>query len=691
MKCRILHETKGRMRIHIESRRVTARDADVLEYTLNAQDGIRSVDVSVRTGNAVICYACKREELLRRLAKLSFTDEAVLSELPTHSPRTMNAAYTENLFFTVAERIANRLLYPLPLQIGLTLFRSVKYIAKGIRSLFSGQIQVALLDATAITVSLLRRDFDTASSVMFLLKIGEILEEWTHKKSVEDLARTMSLNIDKVWTVSDGQEVLLPIGQVHIGDHIIVRTGSMIPLDGRVVSGDAEVNQASMTGESMPVHKERGSFAYAGTVVEEGECTIEVTVDSGTGKYDRIVQMIEDSQKLKSDAEGRAANLADRLVPFSLGGTALTYLLTRDVTKALSILMVDFSCALKLAMPISVLSAMRECGRYGITVKGGRFLESAANADTIVFDKTGTLTHAVPKVAEVIAFAGEEPEEMLRMAACLEEHYPHSMANAVVRAAESRGLIHEERHSKVEYVVAHGIASIVDGERVVIGSYHFVFDDEKCRILPEDEERFMDLPPEYSHLFLGIGGVLSAVICIYDPIRNEAAEVVDELHRRGLERIVMMTGDNRRTAEAIAKQVGVDRYFAEVLPEDKARFVKEEQENGHIVLMVGDGVNDSPALSEADAGIAISDGAAIAREVADITVAADDLYSLLVLRDISGALMERIRFNYRTIISFNLSLILLGVAGVLAPTTTAVLHNASTILLGVHSLTDLKE
>ncbi len=555
-----------------------------------------------------------------------------------------------------------------------------------------GKLEVAVLDATAITVSMLRGDTETASSIMFLLRIGEILEEWTHKKSVDDLARTMSLGVDRVWVRTDsGEEVLVPVGDVRVGSNIVVRTGGMIPLDGKVVGGEATVNQASITGESLPVRKDAGSYAYAGTVVEEGECVIRVEKNSGSGRYDRIVKMIEESERLKSATEDKASHLADKLVPYSLGGTIAVYLLTRNVTKALAVLMVDFSCALKLSMPLAVLSAMRECSFHYISVKGGRFLEAVSEAQTIVFDKTGTLTHAQPRVAEVVPFGGRDEAEMLRLAACLEEHYPHSMANAVVAEAAARGLQHEERHSKVEYVVAHGISSQVGDDKVVIGSYHFVFQDEGCHIPEGEQDRFDALDPAYSHLYLAISGELAAVICVFDPLREEAPAVIESLRRLGLNKIVMMTGDNERTARAIAAQVGVDEYHAEVLPEDKAAFIRAEHEKGRKVIMIGDGVNDSPALSEADAGIAISDGAAIAREIADITVSADDLFALVTLKAISDALMHRIHRNYRTIIGFNFSLIVLGVAGVLPPATSSLLHNASTIAISLHSMTNLLE
>ena len=571
----------------------------------------------------------------------------------------------------------------------LAIIRSAKYIKEGVKALLHGHLSVAVLDATAVTVSLVRGDFDTASSVMFMLRLGEILEEWTHKKSVADLAGAMSLNVDKVWLKTNGTEVLMPIGDIQTGDRIVVRTGNMIPLDGKVVEGEALVNQASMTGESLPVQKFVGSYVYAGTVAEEGECVICVEKAMGGGRYDRIVRMIEESEKLKSTAEDKASRLADKLVPYTLGGTALTYLLTRNVTKMLAVLMVDFSCALKLSMPIAVLSAMRESSAHHISVKGGRFMEAVANADTIVFDKTGTLTYATPHVAMIETFGDREESEMLRLAACLEEHYPHSMANAVVAEAKDRGLSHEEYHSRVEYVVAHGISSTVEGQKVIIGSAHFVFEDEGC-VIPEGEEaKFNALPAEYSHLYLCISGVLAAVICISDPLRKEAKDAIRALHACGIKKVVMMTGDNRKTAEAVAAEVGVDEFYAEVLPEDKANFIRREKEMGRTVIMVGDGVNDSPALSEASVGDAINTGAAIAREIADITVAAGDLYELVTLRQLSTALMARIHRNYRFIVGFNLMLILLGVGGIIQPTTSALLHNMSTLGISLKSMTDL--
>ena len=573
----------------------------------------------------------------------------------------------------------------------MSVIKSLKYIKEGIKLLAKGKIEVPVLDATAITVSIIRKDFNTASSVMFLLGIGELLDEWTHKKSVTDLAGTMSLGIDKVWLLKDGQEILVPVNEIRKGDNVIVRTGSMIPLDGKVINGEAHVNQSSMTGESAPVHKKNGSLVYAGTVVEDGCVTVCVDKVTGSGRYDRIVKMIENSEKLKSETEDKASHLADKLVPYSLGATILTYLITGNAAKALSILMVDFSCALKLAMPVSVLSAMRECSQKCITVKGGKFLENVAEADTIVFDKTGTLTFAKPRVKNIVAFNGRNPDEMLRIAACLEEHYPHSMANAVVDEAARHGITHEECHSDVQYIVAHGISSYVDGEKVVIGSYHFVFEDEKCIILDDDNKKFSSLPDEYSHLYLAIAGVLSAVICIEDPLREEAADVVRYLKEIGIEKTVMMTGDSKRTAIAVGKSVGVDEFYYEVLPEDKAAFIRHEHELGRKVIMIGDGVNDSPALSESDAGIAISTGAAVAREIADITISADDLYALVSLKKISNSLMDRIHQNYRNIIGFNLGLIIFGVLGILPPATSAFLHNASTLAIGLKSMTNLPD
>lgn len=688
MKCRILHESKGRMRVRLCMKRMTLRQADIAEYSLSAIVGVTRVQVFDRTCDIIIAYTCPREEIVRRLSAFSFSEENSGSLVPERTGRELSRQYEEKLAAVVIMRFVNKLILPLPVRRLMAFVNAAKYIFRGLKCLLKGRLEVSVLDATAIGVSLLRGDFRTAGSVMFLLNVGDILDEWTHRKSIDDLARTMSLGVEQVWTkAADGQEVLIPVNEVRKGDMIVVRTGSMIPLDGKVISGDAMVNQASMTGESVPVHKSDGAYVYAGTVVEDGECTVCVENTSGGGRYDRIVKMIEESEKMKSAAEDKASHLADKLVPWSLGGTLLTWLLTRNATKALSILMVDFSCALKLAMPISVLSAMRECSRAGITVKGGRFMEAVAEADTIVFDKTGTLTHSAPKVAKVIAFGGRDENEMLRLAACLEEHYPHSIANAVVADAEKKGLVHEEFHSKVEYVVAHGISSTVNGEKVLIGSHHFIIEDEKCT--EPDDKRYRELPEEYSHLYLAIGGEVAAVICIEDPLREEAADVIAKLHEYGISRVIMMTGDNERTARAVAEKVGVDEYHAEVLPEDKAAFIRAEHEAGRKVIMIGDGVNDSPALSESDAGIAISTGAAIAREIADITISADDLYALVELKRLSNALMSRIGWNYRTIIGFNGGLIGLGVLGLLPPATSALLHNASTLAIGLRSMTDL--
>ena len=687
MKCKILHESKGRLRVHLMQTRMTLAQADVLEYYMKTVDGVTDVQVYDRTGDAVIHYLCGRAAIINALSAFSYESSAVFA--PEHTGRELNRAYEDKIVFTVLGRAVSRLFIPMPVRIAAAAFKSGGYLWKGIRALLRGRLEVAVLDATAITVSMLRGDYETASSIMFLLKLGGILEEWTHKKSVDDLARSMALNVEKVWLQVDGTEVMVPVTQIRVGDSVVIRTGNMIPLDGKVISGEAMINQASMTGESMPVRKTVGSYVYAGTAIEEGECVVCVDKVSGSGRYDRIVKMIEESEKLKSMTEDKASHLADRLVPYSLGGTVLVYLLTRNVTKALSVLMVDFSCALKLSMPITVLSAMRESGFYHISVKGGRFLEAVSEADTIVFDKTGTLTHAAPQVAQLVTFGGRDENEMLRLAACLEEHYPHSMANAVVQEATKRGLHHEERHSKVEYVVAHGISSLVENEKVIIGSYHFVFQDEGCRIPDEGRIRFDSLPDEYSHLYMAIGGELAAVICIDDPLREEASAVITSLRRMGLQKIVMMTGDNDRTAKVVAKAVGVDEYHAEVLPEDKAEFIRAQHEAGRKVIMIGDGVNDSPALSEADAGIAIADGAAIAREIADITISADDLFALVTLKALSDALMARIRGNYRFIIAFNGVLIALGVAGVLPPATSALLHNASTLGVSLHGMTNL--
>ena len=691
MKCKILHDTAGRLRVHLCCKRMTLRQADVLEYYLLAVDGVRSVKVYDRTRDAVVVYDAERERMIRALARFSFEKAEKLDLAPEHTSRTLNREFEDKLALTVMRRCASNLFLPAPVTSALAVIRSAKYIKEGLLALWHRKLSVAVLDATAVTVSMVRGDFATAGSVMFMLRLGEILEEWTHKKSVADLASAMSLRIENVWQQVDGTEVLTKVTDVKPGDRIVIRTGGMIPLDGRVVEGEAMVNQSSLTGESMPVAKRPGSPVYAGTVAEEGECVVCVEKVSGSGRYDRVVRMIEESEKLKSTAEDKASRMADRLVPYTLGGTAVTYLLTRDVTKMLAVLMVDFSCALKLAIPVAVLSAMRESSGHHISVKGGRFLEAVAKADTIVFDKTGTLTYATPKVAQIVPFGGHREADMLRLAACLEEHYPHSMANAVVEEAKRRGLTHEEYHSQVQYVVAHGISSMVENKKVIIGSAHFVFEDEGCCIPEGEQEKYDALPAAYSHLYLCIDGELAAVICIHDPLRREAKDAVKALHESGFTNVVMMTGDNRRTAESVAAEVGVDAVYAEVLPEDKAAFIRQEKEKGHTVIMVGDGVNDSPALSEADAGIAISTGAAIAREIADITVASEDLFELVTLRKLSEALMARIHGSYRFIVAFNLSLITLGVAGVLPPAISALLHNTSTLGIGLKNMTDLLE
>ena len=689
MKCKILHETTGRLRVHLCCGRMSLSQADVLEYYLRAQDGVQAVKVYDRTQDAVVLYEAERGNIIRALAQFSFAKAEAMELVPEHTSRALNREFEDKLAVAVMRRCISKLFLPAPITTALALLRSVKYIREGLSALWHGKLSVAVLDATAVTVSMARGDFATAGSVMFMLHLGEILEEWTHKKSVADLASAMSLRVDSVWLQANGTEVLTKITDVKPGNRIVIRTGGMIPLDGRVVEGEAMVNQSSLTGESMPVAKRPGSPVYAGTVAEEGECVVCVEKVSGSGRYDRVVRMIEESEKLKSTAEDKASRMADRLVPYTLGGTALTYLVTRNITKMLAVLMVDFSCALKLAMPIAVLSAMRESSGYHISVKGGRFLEAVAKADTVVFDKTGTLTYAEPKVAQIVPFGGHEETEMLRLAACLEEHYPHSMANAVVEEAKKQGLKHEEYHSQVQYVVAHGISSMVEGKKVLIGSAHFVFEDEGCTIPEDEREKFDSLPAQYSHLYLCIAGELAAVICIFDPLRAEAKDAIRALHACGISKVVMMTGDNRRTAASVAEEVGVDEFYAEVLPEDKAAFIRREKAAGRTVIMIGDGVNDSPALSEADAGVAISTGAAIAREIADITIASEDLFELVTLRRISEALMGRIHRNYRFIVGFNLGLIVFGVAGLLPPTTSALLHNASTLAISLKSMTNL--
>ena len=689
MKCRIIHESRGRLRVHLECARMSLDEADVLEYYMRSVDGVDEVKVYDRTRDAVICYCAERAAVINALAAFSFPTAEAMQLVPEHTTRGLNREFEDKLAMAVLRRTASKLFLPVPVTTAIAIVRSLKYIHEGLKALLHGRLSVAVLDATAVSVSMLRGDFSTASSVMFMLSLGEILEEWTHKKSVADLAGAMSINIDKAWLRTGETETLVPVGDIRPGDEIVIRTGCMIPLDGKVIEGEAMVNQASMTGESMPVAKRPGSYVYAGTVAEEGECVVCVEKASGGGRYDRIVKMIEESEKLKSTAEDKASRLADRLVPYTLGGTVLTYLVTRNVTKTLAVLMVDFSCALKLSMPIAVLSAMRESSGHNVSVKGGRFLESVAAANTIVFDKTGTLTYATPTVAQVVPFGGREESEMLRLAACLEEHYPHSIANAVVEEAKRRGLSHEEYHSQVQYVVAHGISSMVEGKKAIIGSAHFVFEDEGCRIPEGEEEKFSTLPAEYSHLYLCIAGELAAVICIHDPLRREAKAAVRALHDCGIDKVVMMTGDSRRTAEAVAAEVGVDEVFAEVLPEDKAAYIRSEKAAGRKVIMIGDGVNDSPALSEADAGIAIATGAAIAREIADITISSENLFELVTLRRLSEALMDRIHRNYRFIVSFNCSLIALGVAGILPPATSALLHNLSTLAVSMKSMTNL--
>ena len=690
MKFYIKHESRGRIRIHLAQKRMSSVQAETLLYYLQNQNQVSFAKVYDRTGDAVICYEGERAAVIRMIQLFHYEEVELPTGLLESSGRVLNNEYQEKLISKVIYHFGRKWLLPAPIRAIYTTVVSVKYIWKGIQTLAQGKIEVPVLDATAIGVSMLRGDYGTAGSVMFLLGVGELLEEWTHKKSVGDLARSMSLNVGKVWLKKDGQEILVPSEKIVAGDEIVVHMGNLIPFDGEVSNGEGMVNQASLTGESVPVRRTLGSVVYAGTVLEEGELTILVKQTGGSSRYEKITAMIEESEKLKSGLESKAEHLADRLVPYSLGGTALTYLLTRNATKALSILMVDFSCALKLAMPISVLSAIREANQHKITVKGGKFLEAVAEADTIVFDKTGTLTKAQPTVAEVVSFSEtKSPDELLRIAACLEEHFPHSMAKAVVDAAKEKHLDHEEMHSKVEYIVAHGISTTINGKKAIIGSYHFVFEDENS-IIPEGmEEKFRHLPEEYSHLYLALEGVLAAVICIEDPLRPEAAEIIRQLKKAGLKKIVMMTGDSERTAKAIAKKVGVDEYHAEVLPEDKANFVEKEKAEGRKVIMIGDGINDSPALSAADVGIAISEGAEIAREIADITVAADDLAEILVLRMLSNRLMKRIHKNYRFIVTFNAGLILLGVGGILQPTTSALLHNTSTLYIGLKSMGNL--
>lgn len=690
MRFQILHEIKGRMRLHIIQKRMTDVEADILEYYLNQCEEISSAKVYERTQDVVICYVGDRRGPISILQKANYDSIEVPQSALELSGRGMNREYQDKIVGKVLLRFANKVLLPYPIRFAVTTVKSVKYIWKGLCSVLKGKIEVALLDGVAIGVSVLRGDMETAASVMFLLDIGETLEEWTHKKSVDDLARSMSLNISKVWMLTDGKEILTDTSQVRAGDMVVTHMGNLIPFDGIVVKGQGMVNQSSLTGEPLPVEKKEGGYVYAGTVLEEGELTIQVKVTSGATRYEKIVTMIEETEKLKSGMESRAEHLADRLVPYTLLGTGLVYLLTRNVTKALAVLMVDYSCALKLAMPITVLAAIKEANRHQITVKGGKFLEQIAEADTIIFDKTGTLTKAQPIVERVISFNGENPDELLRIAACLEEHFPHSIAKAVVNAAREKGLVHEENHSKVEYIVAHGISSRIEGKRVVIGSYHFVFEDEKCTVPVEMEETFENLPEEYSLLYLAMEGRLAAVICVSDPVREEASDVISLLHEQGFTKIVMMTGDSERTASAVANKIGVDEYYSEVLPEDKAAFVEKEHGKGRKVIMIGDGVNDSSALSAADVGIAISDGAQIAREVADITIEADNLFELVALRKISTNLMGRIHKNYVRIVGINSGLIILGVSGVVQPTTSALLHNTSTIAISMKGMSGWK-
>ena len=691
MRFQILHEIQGRMRIHITQKSLTDEQADALQYVLSQHEEIISAKVYERTADVVVQYRGKRQDMVQMLQELALDNLSVPQSVTELSGRATNREYQDKLAEKIMLRMGSKLFLPYPVRCVIAAVKSVKYIWKGLQCALSRRIEVPLLDGIAIGVSILRGDMDTAGSVMFLLDIGEILETWTHKKSVDDLARSMSLNISKVWMLSDDQEVQVDPDSIVAGDMIVVHMGNMIPFDGIVVRGEGMVNQSSLTGESMPVEKKNGGYVYAGTVLEEGELVVQIKVTSGSTRYEKIITMIEETEKLKSGMESKAEHLADRLVLYTLLGTGAVYLLTANPTKALAVLMVDFSCALKLAMPISVISAMCECTAKGITVKGGKFLEAVAQADTIVFDKTGTLTHSSPRVARVVTFGGNDESEMLRLAACLEEHYPHSIANAVVEEARLRGLDHEERHSTVEYVVAHGISSTVDGKKAVIGSYHFIFEDECCVVPEQEQQRFDDLPSQYSHLYLAVGGVLAAVICIEDPLRDEAAQVIEDLHRLGFKNVVMMTGDSERTARSVAAAVGIDDFHYEVLPEDKASFIKGERQKGCKVIMIGDGVNDSPALSEADAGIAISTGAAIAKEIADITISAQDLFCLVTLRKVSEGMMKRIGSNYCRIIGFNAALMLLGASGIITPAMSALLHNSSTVAISLASMKNYLE
>ena len=689
MKFVIKHELNNRLRIHLPMNNMTFRQADTLEYYLIGFDEIKEVKVYERTADVVIFFDCDKSKVITIVKDFSFDKVEVPESVYETSGRELSAKYYDKIVTSVILHYGKRLVLPLSIREVWVALKTVKYALKGLLTLKNKKLQVEVLDAAAITASTLTEDYKTASSVMFLLKIGDILEEWTHKKSVDDLARRMSLNINKVWLINEGEELEVKSSDIKCGDNVVVRMGNMIPFDGEVTGGEAMVNQASMTGEAVAVHKTEGMSVFAGTVIEDGELTIRVTQTVGCGRFDKIVKMIEESEKLKSNLESKAERLADSLVPYTFMASAITWLISRNITKAVSVLMVDYSCALKMAMPISVLSAIREASEYGITVKGGRFLEAVAEADTIVFDKTGTLTKAKPTVVKVVSFNGEDEDELLRQAACLEEHFPHSVARAVVEAAENKGLSHEELHTKVEYIVAHGIASEIDGQKAVIGSYHFVFDDEAVIISEDKKEEFNSLPDNYSHLYFAKNGILAACILIEDPMREEAKEVVEKLRSRGFKHIVMMTGDSNRTAAKIASEAGITEYFAEVLPEDKAGYIEKAKAEGRKVIMVGDGINDSPALSASDAGIAISEGAEIARQIADITIGSSKLDSIVILRDISQLLMNRIKFNYRTIVSFNTGLIVLGLAGIMPPATSAMLHNGSTVALGLKSMTKL--
>lgn len=690
MKFVIKHEIRGRLRVHFVYKNMTFRQADILQYYLMGRENIISSQIFNRTNDAVICYSGDRQAVLDMLKRFSYEKVDVPEQYLENSGRQLNEYYKEKLINKIFMRYACRVVLPMPVKIALTSYSAFKYVLIGIKTLAKGKLEVPVLDATAISVSMIRGDINTAGSIMFLLGVGELLEEWTHKKSVGDLARSMSLNINKVWLKKDGTEIMVPAKDIKKGDIVVARMGEVVPFDGEVADGEAMINQASMTGEAVPVRKIKGNYVYAGTVVEEGEIGVIVKETSGSGKFDKIVDMIEESEKLKSSMEGKAEHLADKLVPYSLGGTILTYLLTRNATKAISILMVDYSCALKLAMPISVLAAIRQSNDYKITVKGGKFMEKMSVADTIVFDKTGTLTKAEPTVVDVVAFEDRSKDDLLRIAACLEEHFPHSMANAVVNAAKSRNLTHDEFHSKVEYIVAHGIATTINGKRAIIGSYHFVMEDENCVIPDGKEELFKNLPPEYSHLYLAIENKLSAVILIEDPLREESVETIRELKKNGISKVVMMTGDSDRTAKAIAAKVGVDEYYSEVLPEDKAKFIESETEKDRCVIMVGDGINDSPALSKADVGIAISNGAQLARDIADITIDGEDLSQIVTLIKISKGLMKKIHRNYRSIVGINTALIILGACGLIQPATSALLHNSSTLAIGLSSMKDIE-